>query len=796
MPACSHYLLTAFRNMRRNRLFTGLNIFGLTTGLACSILIFLWVQDELSYDRFLPGADRIVRITARVKDIETANIPPAFTTAAKSEMPLIKNATRITDLQKIVTVGTHKFDEKRMYYADTNFLRIFGYPLLRGNRASVLSAPNTVVLTESTAIRYFGGVEQAMGKSIYIDNDINGTSLQVTGIIKDIPANSHLQFDLLLSMDNWDRQIVNPQPWRYFDSYVYLQLADQATPDAATLRKVEEQLNTIRNKAIAGTPAVPAKITVQRLTDIHLYSHYSGDVPGQGNIRYVRIFMMVAIFILFIACINFMNLSTALSGTRAKEVGLRKTIGALRSQLTLQFIGESMLLAFFSLVLALVLVRIALPWFNTLAGKFIALDLLDLRLTGKIVFITILVGLLAGSYPAFYISSFNVIKVLKGERLLKHKGSFLRNGLVVLQFAISVILMISTIVIYKQLNYLHHRDIGFNRENLLYIPMPEVGDLKNNADALRFSLDHSSRIGDYSIISDLPTNLVSPSPLTWRGMDNNTLLLSNRLNVDENFLRTFGMKMAAGRFYSQDFKGSDSEYVLNEAAVRAMQLDPGHALGRMITFRGQEGKIIGVIKDFNFAPLYQPIEPLVIRIRNSGDYLVIRTGAGSMQKNLTAAQECFQKVYGNIPFSFGFIDQDLDHLYAAESRMALLFNIFSFLSIAISCLGLFGLATFATQSRTKEIGVRKVLGAAETGIVVLLAKEFLRLVAISLMIAFPIAWYAMHQWLQGFVEKTDINGWTFAAAGGAALLVAFLTVSYQTIRAAIANPVQSLRQSS
>jgi putative ABC transport system permease protein len=462
-----NYLLTALRNMRRNGLFTGLNIFGLTTGLACSILIFLWVQDELSYDRFVPDADRIVRITARVKDIETADVPPAFTTAAKSEMPLIKNATRITDLQKIVTVGTRKFDEKRMYYADTNFLRIFGYPLLRGDRATVLSAPNTVVLTESTAIRYFGGVGQAMGKSIYIDNDINGASLQVTGILKDLPKNSHLQFDLLLSMDNWDRQIVNPQPWRYFDSYVYLQLADQATPDAATLRTVEEQLNTIRNKAIVNTPAVPATISVQRLTDIHLYSHYSGDVPGQGNILYVRIFLIVAIFVVFIACINFMNLSTALSGTRAKEVGLRKTIGALRSQLTLQFIGESMLLAFVSLVLALVLVRIALPYFNTLAGKLIVLDLLDFRLTGKIVLITILVGLLAGSYPAFYISSFNVIKVLKGERLLKHKGSFLRNGLVVLQFAISVILMISTIIVYKQLNFLHHRDIGFNRENLL-----------------------------------------------------------------------------------------------------------------------------------------------------------------------------------------------------------------------------------------------------------------------------------------------------------------------------------------
>ncbi len=788
-----NYLQIALRNIRRNRLFTGINIFGLTTGLTSSILIFLWVQDELSFDRFVPGADHIVRITATVKDIGTANVPPAFATATKSEMPLVKNATRITSLQKIVTVGARKFDEKRMYYADSNFLRIFGYPLLRGDRTTVLSAPNTVTLTEATAIRYFGGVDQAMGKSIYIDNDIKGSSLQVTGILKDIPENSHLQFDLLLSMDNWDRQIGDPQPWRYFDSYVYFQLADRAIPDAATLRTMERQLNTIRNKAIVNTPAVPATIAVQRLTDIHLYSHYSQDVPGQGNIRYVRIFLIVAIFIIFIACVNFMNLATALSGTRAKEVGLRKTIGALRSQLILQFIGESMLLAFVSLVLALVLVRIALPYFNTLAGKSIAFDLLDFRLTGKTLIITIVVGLLAGSYPAFYMSSFNATKVLKGERLLKNKGSFLRNGLFVLQFAISVILMISAIIIYKQLSFLHYRDIGFNRENLLYIPMPEVGDLKDNADALRSSLDGSSRIGDYSIISDLPTNLVSPSPLIWRGMDSKTLILCNRMNVDENFLRTFGMKMAAGRFYSRDFKGNDSAFVLNEAAVRAMQLDPDHALGKIITFRGQEGKIIGVIRDFNFAPLYQPIEPLVIRRRNSGDYLVIRTAAGSMQQTLTAAQDCFQKVYGNIPFSYGFIDQDLDHLYASENRMGLLFNIFSVLSIIISCLGLFGLATFATQRRTKEIGIRRVLGAGEAGIVILLAKEFLRLVSISLLIAFPIAWYVLHQWLQGFAEKIDISGWPFAMAGGAALLVAILTVSYQTIRAALMNPVKSLR---
>ena len=788
-----NYFKTAFRNMGRNKLFTGLNIFGLATGLASSILIFLWVQDELSYDKFNPGADHIFRITARGKDIESAVVPPAFVTAMKSEIPIVKNTTRCIPLEKVITVGTRKFDEKHMYYVDSNFLRIFNYPLLRGNVTNVLRLPDHVVLTEATAIKYFGSADQAMGKTIYIDNDIKGTTLEVTGILKNIPYNSHLQFDLLLPMQNWDRQIIQPQPWRYFDSYVYFQLADAVKPEPAVIQKLEKQINEMRNKAIVNTQAVPASMYIQFLTDIHLYSHFRHDVDGQGNIQYVRIFMLAALFIIFIACINFMNLATALSGTRAKEVGMRKTVGALRWQLTVQFIGESMLVSFISLLLALLLVYAALPFFNTLAAKSIRLDLLDIPLAGKVLAITVLVGLLAGSHPAFYLSSFNVIKVLKGGAILKGKGSFLRDGLVVLQFAVSVVLMISTIIIYNQLRYLHNRDIGFNRENLLYIPLPEVGDLTSNADALRSVLNQSSRIGDHTIISGLPTDLDAPSPLTWRGMEKGSLVLCNWLNTDENYIRTFGMKMLAGRFYSGDFKGSDSEYVVNETAVRAMQMDPAGAVGKMITIRGQEGTIIGVVKDFNFEPVHKPIEPLVIRHRAFGDFLVIRTAPGLMQQTLATVQASFQRVYGNNPFSYGFVDQDLDHLYMAETRMGTLFNIFSILSILISCLGLFGLATFSTQRRTKEIGVRKVLGAGEAGLVAMLAKEFLQLVAISLLIAFPIAWYAMNQWLRGFVYKVNISPWVFATAGVTALLVAFITVSYQTIRAALANPTRSLR---
>jgi hypothetical protein len=474
-------------------------------------------------------------------------------------------------------------------------------------------------------------------------------------------------------------------------------------------------------------------------------------------------------------------------------VGIRKTAGALRRQLILQFILESMLLAFLSLGLALGLVYLVLPYFNTLASKSITLDLLDWRLIGKVLLITIVVGLLAGSYPAFYISSFNVITVLKGGLLSRNKGSFLRNGLVVLQFSISVILIISTAIIYNQLHFLHNRDVGFNKENLLYINIPGVGDMKNNMNALKATLSESPQIGDLTVADDLPTNLNSGTKLSWRGMEPDAQVICDKLNVDENFIRTFGMKIVAGRFYSGNFEGSDSEYVVNETAVRVMQMDPGTALGRKITLAGREGEIIGVVKDFNFKSVHQPIEPLVMRQRSSGEFLVIRTRAGGMQETIASVKNGFQRIYGNIPFSYGFVDQDLDHLYRAESRMGSLFNIFSVLSIAISCLGLFGLATFSTRRRTKEIGVRKVLGAGEAGIVALLAKEFLQLVAISLLIAFPVAWYAMNQWLQGFVYKVNVSVWVFVGAGVVAILVAFATVSFQTIKAAMANPVRSLR---
>jgi len=788
-----NYFKTAFRNLLRHKLFSGLNIFGLATGMACSILIFLWVQDELSFDKFNKGADRIFRLTCKISGNEAAVVPPSLANAVKTQIPAVKNATRIAAENRMVTIGTKKFDEKRMYYADSNFLQIFNYPLLKGNAATVLSSPNNVLLTEATAIKYFGNADEAMGKIIYIDNDIKGTNLTVTGILKNIPSNSHLQFDILLPIELYDK-INNPAgAWNNFDVYAYLQLKDAVEPTSSVLHNIEKQADDILKK---NNSEIQASLFVQPLTDIHLHSHYMVDIAGQGNIQYVKIFALVAIFIIIIACINFMNLATAVSGQRAKEVGLRKTVGALRPQLIAQFIGESLLLSFFSLLLALLIVYLLLPLFNQLASKSITFDLLNIKILTGLLSIAVITGLLSGSYPAFFLSSFNPVKALKGAKILNSQKSFLRNGLVVLQFSISVILMVSTLVIYNQLQFIQNRNIGFNKENLLYMKMPDVGDLKNNKDAMRATLAQYPDITNYTFTDELPTNLTrGGSQLTWRGMSPGTQVLAYRLRVDEDFANTFGIRMAAGHFFSKDFGGDDSGYVVNETALKVMGLNVNNAIGKVISIslEDKEAPIIGVVKDFNFKPVQQPIEPLVMKTKFGSGYVVMRTTPANIQKVISTLQKSFHNVYRDYPFSYGFINEDLSKLYVTEQRMGKLFNVFSILSIVISCLGLFGLATFATQRRIKEIGIRKVLGAGEAGIVALLSKDFIKLVAVSLLVAYPVAWWTMNKWLDNFAYRIHIGVWIYVVAGVTALLIALITVGFQAIKAAVANPVKSLR---
>lgn len=787
-----HFVKTAFRNLLRHKLFSGLNILGFATGMACSILIFLWVQDELSFDKFNDNADHIFRVTDKGSDEEYAVAPPSLAYAVKTQIPAIQNATRITSIQKMITVGSKKFDEKNIYYADSNFLQIFNYPLLRGNTATALSLPNSIILTEATAKKYFGSADAAIGKTIYIDNDIQGTNLIVTGILKNIPSNSHLRPDMLIPMDLYDKANGIQYGWTNFDVYVYFQLKDAVAPTALNLNNINKQINEIykqHNQEFAVT------FTAQPLTDIHLHSHCLLDVANNGNYAYVQIFALAAIFIIIIACINFMNLATAVSGQRAKEVGLRKTVGALRFQLIAQFIGESLLLSFISLIVAIAVVYLMLPLFNQVASKAISFNPFTPYIFFNLISIALITGILSGSYPAFFLSSFNPVKVLKGKNILRSNRSLLRNGLVVLQFSISVILIISTLVIYNQLQFIKNRDIGFNKENLLYMKMPEVGDLKDNKDAMKATLAQYPGISDFTFTDELPANLANSSLLTWRGMNPGKQVMACRLRVDENFANTFGIKMAAGRFFSKDFRDNDTGYVVNETALKTMGLNVHNAIGKVISIslEDKEAPIIGVVKDFNFKPVQQPIEPLVMKTNFGGGYIVMRTTPANMQKVIGSLQQTFQNVYGDYPFTYGFVDAALSRLYITEQRMEKLFNVFSILSIVISCLGLFGLVTYAAQQRIKEIGMRKVLGASEAGIVALLSKDFIQLVLLSFVIAFPVAWFAMNKWLQSFAYRINISWWIFVIAGLGAMLIALITVSFQSIKAAIANPVEALR---
>ncbi|CAL1519839.1 ABC transporter permease [Chitinophaga sp. MM2321] len=793
-----NYFKIAFRNLVRHKLFTGLNIFGLAIGMASSILIFLWVQDELSYDKFNVHANNIYRLTTRLSDINAAVVPIPMAVTMKAEIPVIKNATRLSTLHSIVTIGNTKYDEKNIFYADTNFLQMFSYPLLEGNKATVLSRADGVVLTAKTAAKYFGNTQNAMGKVLHIDNDIKGKDLVVTGVLKDIPHNSHLQFDLLLPISLYDKIINQTQAWGNFDVFTYFQLDDHFDATPAALKSLEQQINVVHDKFdVTKTKSV---YFLQPLTAIHLDGQLMLDVEGQGNGQYVRVFSLVAIFILLIACINFMNLSTALSSQRAKEVGMRKAAGAMRSQLIMQFINESLFLSFISMVIGIVVAFMLLPLFNDLAAKTIVFDLFNVKLMAILIGTAVLVGLIAGSYPALYLSSFSAVKVLKGVKNLHGGKTFFRNGLVVMQFAISVILMVSTLVVYQQLQFIRHRDIGFNKDNLLYMQLPQVGDLQHNNQAIKASLSQYPDVADYTTVSHLPTYLTTGTTnVNWSGKDPQQQIIFPQIWVDENFVKTFGMHMLAGRFFSKEFKGDENNFVVNETALKIMKMNPATAVGQAVEHNGQTGQIIGVIKDFNFKPVQKSIEPLILKNAVSGNmngnagYMVIRTTGGNLEHTISELKKVSQQVYPDYPFSYGFINDDLTKLYKAEQQMGRLFNVFSVLSILVSCLGLFGLATFTTQKRIKEIGVRKVLGASEAGIVALLSKDFVKLVLLALVIAFPIAWLVMNKWLEGFAYRISISWWIFIFAGVIAILIAFLTVSYQSVKAAFANPVKSLR---
>ncbi|MEO9053127.1 MAG: ABC transporter permease [Ginsengibacter sp.] len=802
-----NYFKIAFRSLLNNKAFSTINIIGLATGLAVCLLIVLYVKDELSYDKYNINADRIYRLEADIyfnnTEANMAQSPDPLGPALVRDYPDIQQMVRLNYQGDIlVKKDNENVGDHQAVFADSTFFKVFTVPMIEGNPATALNEPNSIVIDETTANKYFNTTD-VLGKNLYVDNS---TNCKITGVIKDMPRQSHFHFSFIRPKRDYRKS----DSWLSNNTYSYI-LVRPGVP----IKKIQDDVNATVNNYLgkdlesqlhASIKDLTSKgnhfiYHVTRLTDIHLHSDKSYEIEANGSITYVYIFSIIALFILLIACVNFMNLSTARSANRAKEVGIRKVVGSSRSNLIIQFLTESVLLSFLSMAIAVLLAAFLLPLFNQLAGKDMQVStLFSTWLFPVMIALIFVVGLVAGSYPAFYLSSFQPIKVLKGKMVQGFKSSWLRNGLVIFQFSISIILIIGTIVIYNQLHYIQSRKIGYNRNQVLIVKNAYY--LGKRIHTFRNELLNLSGVTDATISGDLPTVLNFDKEGWFRDASfdaSKTVMLTN-FYVDENYVPTLGMQMAAGRNFSKDFPSDSMGIILNEAAVQVLGFkDPLKETLYRANFsnagiqKALAYHIVGVVKDFNYSSMRQKVGPLVIQLGDNEGSIAARVDTKNVPSLINKVQNNWTTMAPGQPFNYSFMDADFNNTYKAEQRTGKLFITFAIFAIFIGCLGLFGLVTFAAQQRTKEIGVRKVLGASVGGIAAMLSKDFAKLVLIASVIAFPIAWWVMNKWLQSFAYRIHISWWIFFIAGLAAILIALLTVSFQAIKAAIANPVKSLR---
>jgi len=782
-----NYLKIAIRSILRHKAYSIINISGLAIGMASSILILLWVQNELSYDRWHKHSKQIYRITSAAEGFKTAVSCSGMPRAFQAAMPQIKNTVRMSSLHSaLITIGDKKFNEGRVFYVDSTFLDIFSFPLVKGDVKTALMRPDGIVITEDLATKYFGK-DNPLGKVLRKDNH---EDVVVTGVLANIPTNSHLQFDMLVPMTSPGivREL-NANLWDNFSFYDYLQLDDHFNATPAALAGMERKMNDIFKDQKTG---IRIDLRLQPMTRIHLYSNLQIDLSGQGNIQYVNIFFIVAIFILVVACINFMNLATARSARRAKEVGLRKVVGAVRGQLIGQFLGESLLISFFSLLVAILIVLLVLPSFATLAGKTLSVSLWDGKLLLTLLGISLATGLISGSYPALFLSGFQPVKVLKGNLKSLGGNRLFRNGLVVVQFVVSIVLLIGTVVIYNQLRYIKNRNLGFEKENLVYMYMQ--GNMYNKRQALYDGLTRDPLTSQFAVTDQLPINIFSGTiNVKWPGKDPKVQIVFPSLMISESFFDIFHMKMLGGRPFSKDFKSDTGNFILNETAARTMGMTAANAVGQQISFQDGKGTIIGVVQDFNFKPIQRTIEPLILQLNRYGGVIVVRAQPGNTEATIKALSKISTQFDPAYPAAYGFLDQDLASQYKGEQQMGSIFNLFALLAIFISCLGLYGLSAYMAEQRTKEIGVRKVLGASLFNIVRLLSVDFTRLIIVAMIVAIPVAWWAVNKWLESFAYHIHVGWGIFVLGPLAALFIAWVTVSYESVKAGVTNPVKSLR---
>jgi putative ABC transport system permease protein len=786
----SNYFKVAIRNLLRQKGFSFINIFGLALGISCTALIGMWVSDELSYDRFHTDYQRIYRLTATLPEmkIHAAVSPAPLGVAMQNEIPEVEAVVRISGFQRdLVQVGDVKFEEKEILYADSNFFKLFTFPFIKGDADRALRNPEGIVVTEEMAVKYFGSTD-VLDKVIRKNNSENFT---ITGVIANIPDNSHLRFDFVQPMSfraRTDNDLKN-NVWDNFNWYTYIKLSPQAAESEAIVANVEAKTQEIYKK---NEPIVKGAFILQPLAKVHLHSNFLADITTHGNAQNVYIFGVVAVFILVVACLNFMNLATARAARRAKEVGLRKVVGAIRSHLMGQFLAESLVVAMISLVLALLMIYLVLPYFNTLGGKNLTLDFTNVQLVAGLLGITVITGLLAGSYPALYLSGFLPATVLKGNAASGGSGSLFRNTMVVIQFAVSISLIVGTGIVYRQLKYIQQMNLGYDKENLIYFQM--FGDLWSKYDALRTTLGNNRLTSNYSFISEVPTsNSGATISVQWAGKDPNSQPLFYNTAIDENFEEVFKATILEGHGYGENAQADSVNIIVNEKALETMGMSLESAVGTKITVWGRERTIIGVVKDFNFKPVQEPIGPMFLNRDTWGGYAVIRTLPGETENTIKVIEQIWKDMNPSYPFEYHFLDETIDNMYKAEQRLSNLFNVFAVLAIVISCLGLYGLSAYLAERRTRELGIRKVLGASGFQLVYLLSATFTRPILIATLIAVPVSWYGMSQWLNGFAYHATIDWTIFVIAFASALVIAWLTVSFESIKAATTNPVNSLR---
>lgn len=777
-----HYLKVALRNMFKYKGYSIINLAGLTIGLAICFMLFLWINDELSYDRFHENSDRMYRSAweARFGDNEwkTPMVPVPLAETMVREFPEVENATQIYPGNMSLLLGENYVREKQMLFVDEAFFDVFTIKVVEGDAKLNLADVSSVVLTTESAERYFGTATGVVGKEITRNN---GKTLTVQGVVEPFPKQSHLEFDFLASLKHLKHIERRKTQWGSASVYTYFLMNDKADPIA-----LDQKLQTYIDQNVADDDFKVGnnftRFPFEAITDIHL----------KPNLSYLWIFGIIAFFILILACVNFINLATARAVTRAREIGLRKVMGSRRGQLISQFFGEAFVFVIIAVVFAVLLADLALPQFNLLADKSLSLDFLNtpfvwVLLIGLVAFTTLLTGVV----PATILSAFVPVKVLKGALSKSRSGNRFRKGLVLMQFSVSAALIIGTLIIRNQLNYLQEHDLGFDQEQV--VTLRKATGLGNNFYPFLDRIRNLSGVKEASACQYLPgdeydsTIFLPEQPANFK---ETSLTYSH---VDEHFVDVLQLDITAGRNFDLDIKTDSSAYLINETAAKRLGWeDP---IGRTLSYGGyKEGQVIGVVKDFNFSSLHEEVSPIILRMNNwKPSNIALRLEPGAIQDKLAAIQTVWKDMAPNVPFEFDFVDDQIDAMYEREQRMSSIFSLFAGLAIFIACMGLLGLSSFMITQRTKEIGIRKVLGASVSSIVQLLSKDFLQLVFFSLLIAIPMAWYFMNNWLADFAYRVSIHWSVFVLAGLAAIGIAVLTISVQSVRAALANPVDAIR---